>query len=349
VVPSALILAGGSGTRFWPLSRRDRPKQLLRLDADVSLLEETIARLDPLVPRERVWISTTAALAPRIVETLPGFPEERLLVEPAPRNTAPAIAWAVARLPEQAREQPVAVLPSDHRIADAAAFRAALSLACDSAARDGRILTLGVVPRWAETGYGYLELESAERSGGIERVVRFLEKPERTAAERFVASGRHLWNAGMFVFRGTTLLAAVARHAPAIAAGLERIAAAPARERELFDELPAISIDFAVMEKLDELWTVPLDCGWDDLGSWQALYEVLAHDAAGNLVRGEAVAVDARDNLLFADAGTIAVLGVEGLAVVRTGDAVLVLPRERAQEVRDVVDALRRAGRDELL
>ena len=180
-------------------------------------------------------------------------------------------------------------------------------------------------------------------------MLRFVEKPDRERAAAFLAGGRHLWNAGIFVFRGDLLLELVSRHLPALSAGLEAIAAAPGRLAELYRALPAISIDYGVMEKLDEIATLPLDCGWSDLGSWEALSEVLPSDGAGNSARGEVVAVDTRDNLLWSDQGTIAVLGVEGLVVVRTGDAVLVMPKGRSQEVRALVEALQARGREGLL
>lgn len=347
---SALILAGGSGTRFWPASRRERPKQFLTLEGDRSLLETTVDRLAPLVPPGRIWISTTAALADEVARQLPEVAPERILVEPAGRNTAPAIGWSLLRMPEEARRGAVAVLPSDHRIADPAAFRATLGAAFEIALDQDRVLALGVVPRWAETGFGYLEL-GAPLAGpaGLWRVERFREKPARADAEEFVASGRHLWNAGMFVFRGTTLLAEFERWAPELSAGLDRLRAEPARSEELYRALPAISIDYAVMERIEELATLPLDCGWDDLGSWQALFEVLAVDQDGNRSIGHTVAVDAEGNLLVSESGTVAVLGISGLAVVRTGDAVLVLPLERAQEVRRLVERLETAGRIDLL
>jgi len=347
---SALILAGGSGTRFWPASRRDRPKQLLPLDGERSLLARTVERLAPLVPAGNVWISTTEALAGAIRAELPDLAADRVITEPAGRNTAPAIAASLLAMPEPARRGAVAVLPSDHRVADPGAFRRALAAAFDAAESQDRIVALGVVPRWAETGFGYLELGgSVAGAAGLREVVRFREKPDRATAEAFVASGNHLWNAGIFVFRGTTLLAELERHAPELAAGLAAIPREPARREELYRALPAISVDYAVMEKTDRLAALPLDCGWDDLGSWQALYEVLPADAEGNRARGGLVALDARDTLVFAPAGTVALLGVEGLVVVHTGDAVLVLPRERAQEVRRLVERLEASGRPDLL
>lgn len=348
---TALILAGGSGTRFWPASRRARPKQLLALDGARSLLQETVDRLAPLVEPRDVWVCTTEALARDVRAQLPAVPTAQILAEPAGRNTAPAIGWALLQMPEAARAGTVVVLPADHRIGHPAAQRATLAAAVAEVERHDRVLTLGVVPRWAESGFGYLETgELLDAASGLCRVARFTEKPDPETARRFVAAGRHLWNAGIFVFRGTTLLAALARLSPEIWRGLAGLAGAPPGERGArYQALPAISIDYAVMEKLDDVATLPLDCGWNDLGSWAALAEVLPHDAAGNAARGEVVTIDARDNLLVAEQGTIAVLGVEGLVVVRSGEAVLVLPRERAQEVRAIVDRLTATGRLDLL
>jgi mannose-1-phosphate guanylyltransferase len=236
---------------------------------------------------------------------------------------------------EAARRDIVAVLPADHRVRDEESFREALAAARDAAAAGDRVLTLGVRPTHAETGYGWLEVgETLDAKSGLARVARFVEKPDRAAAERLLAAGA-LWNGGIFVFRGTTLLAHLENLAPEIACGLAAAAAEPARARDLYAALPAISIDYAVMEKLADLATVPLDCGWSDLGSWAALAATLPRDASGNV--------------LWSEGGHLAVLGVSGLVVVRTADTVLVLPRERAQDVRRLVEALAAAGRDELL
>jgi mannose-1-phosphate guanylyltransferase/mannose-6-phosphate isomerase len=352
----ALILAGGSGTRFWPLSRTPRPKQLLALESERSLLQETVDRLRPLVGPESVWISTTRHLAAEVRRQLPEVPPAQVLAEPVGRNTAPAIGWSVRAMPAAARQGVVAVLPADHRVADGAAFRAALERAAAAAGDEDRVMTLGVVPRWAETGYGYLELgEPLGAVPGVRRVRRFVEKPDARRAAEFLASGGYLWNAGIFVFRGATLLAHLARLAPELGQGLEAMAAAPSPEAadELYGRLPALSVDYAVMEKLDGIATLPLDCGWSDLGSWEALYEVLDADREGNAVHGgPALALDARGNLLVGDPGApglIAVLGVSDLVVVRAGDAVLVCPRGRSQEVRRLVDELKARGRADLL
>ncbi len=343
----ALILAGGSGTRFWPASRRRRPKQLLPLAGGETLLAATVERARPLA--DGIWISTTAELADAVRTAVPEVPAERVLAEPAGRNTAPAIGWSLLAMPEAARADVVAVLPADHRVGDVAAFRRTLEAARQVVAAGDRILALGVKPTRPETGYGYLEPgERLPGPPGLARVARFTEKPDRATAARLLERGA-LWNAGIFVFRGTTLWAQLERLAPAIASGLRAAAAEPARAAELYAAVPAISIDYAVMEKLEDLASLPLDCGWSDLGSWAALAEVLERDGADNVCRGDALALDAAGNVLWSEDGLLAVLGLRDVVVVRTADAVLVLPKERAQEVRQVVEALERAGRDDLL
>ncbi|MEO7795098.1 MAG: sugar phosphate nucleotidyltransferase [Thermoanaerobaculia bacterium] len=347
---SALVLAGGSGTRFWPASRRLRPKQLLALEGERSLLQGTVDRLQPLVPSERVWISTTAALRDAIAEQLPEVPASQILTEPSARNTAPAIGWSLLNMPEQVRSGALLVLPSDHRIADPVAFRAALALAAGVVEREAKILTLGVVPSHPETGFGYLEMaEALPGASGLRRVQRFTEKPDRANAERFVAGGQHLWNAGIFVFRGDVLLAALERHSPELWLGLAELARNPEKVDELYPQLHSISIDYAVMEKFAAMAALPLDCGWSDLGSWDALAGVLPADDDGNVARGGSVVVDGARNITFAEEGTIAILGLSDLIVVRSGDAVLVARRQDAQEVRRIVERLAASGRSELL
>ena len=342
----ALILAGGSGTRFWPLSRKARPKQLLALEGERSLLQETVDRLQPLVAPADVWICTTEALADAVREQLPEVPAGQVLAEPMGRNTCPAIGWAVDLM--EAGTEPIAVLPADHRIADDASFRGILGRAAQAVEEHDYVMTLGVTPRWPETGYGYLEL-GAELAPGLRHVLRFVEKPDVAAAEAYLAGGRHLWNAGIFVFRGTTFLELLGRHQPQLAAGLAAIAAEPLRASEIYASLPAESIDVAIMEKLDDIATLPLDCGWSDLGSWEALHEILPKDEAGNAIRGDALALDSSDNLIVSEGGLVAVLGVSDLVVVRSGDTVVVLPKARSQEVRRLVAELAARGRGDLL
>ncbi len=346
----AIILAGGSGTRFWPLSRRRRPKQLLALEGKRSLLQETFDRLQPLIPAQSVWVCTTTMLAEEVRRQLPEVPPEQILLEPEGRNTAAAIGWSVRSMPPEAREGVVAVLPADHRMGDPGAFRGTLAQAASAVEERDLVMTLGIRPYRPETGYGYLELaQELDPSTGLSRVERFREKPDAATAQAFVDAGRYLWNGGIFVFRGTTLLDLMKEHLPELSEGLEEIARQPERLQELYPDLPSTSIDFGLMEKLDNLGTLPLDCGWSDLGSWEALAEILEVDGSGNGSVGDVLALETSDSLLVADSGTVVALGVEGLVVVKTEDAVLVIPKERSQEVRTIIAALRERGREELL
>jgi mannose-1-phosphate guanylyltransferase len=356
----AVILAGGSGTRFWPASRRRTPKQLLPLagQADVPLIAATLNRLAPLVPAERVWISTGASLVDATAATLPSVPRAHFLAEPVARNTAPAIAWATATIARTEPDALVAVLPADHCIADEPQFRAVLSRAL-GAAEAGWLTTVGIVPTRPETGYGYIEVGKVV-ADGVHEAVRFVEKPSRDRAEAYVAGGCHLWNAGMFFFQARAMRAAIADHLPSLAAGLDALDAAAKEGREaevlatVFASAPSISIDHGVMEKAARIAVVPGDFGWNDVGSWLATWEMSARDAHGNALPEGSIAVDAKNNLvrdLSRSAGgkRWALVGVHDLVVVETDDAVLVIPRERAQDVRAVVEELGRRGETERL
>jgi len=355
----AVILAGGSGTRFWPASRRHLPKQLLPLAGREGepLLAATVRRLGPLVPPSRVWIATGPRIADATAAALPHVPRAHVLVEPVARNTAPPIGWAAATI---AREEPdalVAVLPADHYIADEPAFRACVARAL-AAAEKGYVATIGVVPTRPETGYGYIEV-GAPLGEGVSAVARFVEKPDRDRAQAFLAGGAHLWNAGMFFFRVDVMRAAIAKHLPALGEGLAKLDAAAARGAEaaalaeVFPAMPSISIDHGVMEKADKLAVVPGSFGWNDIGSWEVAWELAAHDVEGNALPEGTVTVDAANNLVkdltSGPRRRYALVGVKDLVIVETDDAVLVIPRERAQDVRLVVDALQARGETDRL
>ncbi|WP_434044688.1 MULTISPECIES: mannose-1-phosphate guanylyltransferase [Sorangium] len=363
-----LILAGGAGTRFWPASRAARPKQLLPLLGGEPLITATARRVLPLCARggsagwERIWIATGEHLVSPTRAALPDVSERRLLVEPAPRNTAPCIGWAAATIARDDPDAVVVVLPSDHHIADVPRFLEVLEAAVASAS-GGAITTIGIRPTHPETGFGYIEAEEAAgaASAAPRKVLRFVEKPSRERAAEFVASGRFLWNAGMFIFRAGDMRAAIRAHLPALAEGLDEIdsaaalgAAAEAEAvRRVFPRLPAVSIDHGVMEHVAGLAVVPGDFGWSDLGSWQSAWELAEKDERGNSAPAGSVLVDAQGNHLVDlrartggddDRRVIALVGVEGLVVVETDDALLIVPRDRAQDVKHVVDALKARG-----
>lgn len=354
-----VIMAGGSGTRFWPASRKSRPKQFLPLGADgeTPLLTATARRVAALSPPDRTLVVTREDLEAATHEALPELPRQNVLLEPQGRNTAPCVAWATATIRRRDPRAVVVVLAADAYIADEAAFAAALRTAADAAAQ-GAIVTLGIRPSRPETGYGYLHLGDALAGApeGVRTVRAFVEKPDAARARAYVADGQHLWNAGIFVFRADVMDAAVRAHLPEIAAAMDEFDAAARRGQEReevrrrYGSLPSISIDYGVMEKVHEVAVVPVDCGWSDVGSWQASWELGVKDPNDNVVRAMAVLADARGNVISAPHGkVVALVGVSDLVVVDTPDALLVVPRDRAQDVKKAVDALAAAGRNEVL
>ncbi|MFH1680943.1 MAG: sugar phosphate nucleotidyltransferase [Candidatus Eisenbacteria bacterium] len=352
----ALILAGGSGTRFWPVSREAEPKQFLPLLGAGSLLADTVARILPLVPAERILIVTGRSFTERARREAPMLPAENVIGEPAGRNTAPAIALAAARAELVAGAGEVmAVLPADHAIGDIARFHETLRAGEEFCLSEKVLLTLGVRPTRPETGYGYLEIgERRARARGLDvhAVERFVEKPDREDAERYAASGRHLWNSGMFLWRVDAIADALRAHVPGASDALEAFREAAATDlygvlEEYYPRLPALSIDYAVMEKASNVAAIPADFAWNDVGSWSALGELLARDREGNEVVGRHVGLGTRRSVIHAGSRLVATIGLDGFVVVETDRAVLVCPRDRAQDVRDLVRKLRDLGLEE--
>ncbi|HJX52058.1 MAG TPA: mannose-1-phosphate guanylyltransferase [Polyangia bacterium] len=350
----AVILAGGGGTRLWPASRRSRPKQLLSFGASESLLAATVRRLGALLGLERTLIVTAADQAQSIREALPGLPADNLVVEPAPRNTAPAVGLAAAHIARRAGQDALlAVVPSDAFIRDESQYAAALRTALAQASQT--IVTIGLKPTHPETGYGYLQTGAAV-AGNAEvcHVVRFVEKPDLLTARAYLASGDYLWNSGMFFFSAGRLLTEARRHLPELSSLLDELCASPdpiALAQQRYPRVPAISIDYGIMEKAGGIRVVPGSFGWNDVGSWSTLSDIRAKDKAGNVVSGDVILSAVSGSVVVSEPGAplVGVVGVDDLVVVATKDAVLVVRKDRAQEVRAVVDALLAGKRNELL
>ncbi|MBI5363216.1 MAG: mannose-1-phosphate guanylyltransferase [Planctomycetes bacterium] len=345
----AVIMAGGFGTRFWPASRKTLPKQFLPIGGKRALIAETAARLKGLVDPEHTLVVTGRDHVALVRKFLRKVPPENVLAEPCGRNTAPCVAWAAAELERRGGTSVQIVLPSDHVIQPARDFRKLLRAACEEALETRALCTLGVRPSFPATGYGYIEAaeELGKRSGAaVRRVARFVEKPDRARAEEFLASGRFFWNAGIFVWRTDAILAAMELHARDIVTAVRGIRSAADAER-IYPTLPSAPIDVAVMEKADNVRVLPIEFTWSDVGSWAALPEVVPADAQGNFASGGAsvLAHDSTGCVVHGKAGEIvALVGVKDLVVVRAGKALLVMPRERAQDVKHVVTRLEREG-----
>jgi len=351
-----VILAGGSGTRFWPRSRRRTPKQLLPFLNEASLIQETAERLRPVIPPERLWVLTNEALRRRVIRQLPEVPARQILAEPVARNTAPAIGLAAQVLGSIDKDAVLGVFPSDHLVARPARFRR-LVKAAYRGAEAGRLMVLGIEPRWPETGYGYIEFPAGTEPGALTPapVIRFLEKPDLKTAKRLVRAKRFGWNAGMFFWRASRFLEELRQHCPKTASLLASLPALGNRSfqsalRTSFPRMESISVDYAVLEKAERVHGLAADdIGWNDLGSWNAVYELLARSRGANVERSESVVLDGNGNYVDAPGKMVALLGVDDLIVVDTPDALLVTKRERAQDVRDVVARLRDLKREDLL
>jgi mannose-1-phosphate guanylyltransferase len=343
----AVILAGGRGERFWPQSREKKPKQLLPLTGGVSMLQETIARIEPLAPPANQWIVTSADLVAPVRRL--GVKSAHLIGEPAGRNTAPAIAVAAAEIARLDPEATMIVLPSDHHIADVARFRKALGTAAKLAQKE-YLVTIGIAPDRPETGYGYIERGEilGECDVPCYAVKSFREKPDRPTAERFVGSGYFFWNGGIFVWRAGVILEQIRALMPdlhrQLAAWQKKggLAAGKQAFATFYGEVEKISIDYGVMEKAGKVAVVKGDFGWDDLGSWEAIERFHRRDEQGNVAVGEVLAVDSAGNIVVCDKGLAAVLGARDLIVVRSGDAVLVAHRSQAQQIRKLLEEMRK-------
>ena len=345
-----VLLSGGSGTRLWPLSREMYPKQFLPLVGDDTMLQATWKRIAPLASLPPIVVANESHrfLAAEQLRVL-DVSNPAILLEPVGRNTAPAIAAAALQAMATGGDPLLLVLPSDHVIADAQAFRAAVVLA-SAAAEQGALVTFGVVPTGAETGFGYIQ---AAPGDGVRKVLRFVEKPDASTAQGYVDAGGYYWNSGMFLFRASRYLQELERLRPDILAATRTAFAAATRDgdfirldKDAFAMCPSESIDYAVMEKTDAAMVLPVDIGWNDVGSWSALWDVAVRDADGNACRGDVIAIDSRNSYAHARR-LVALVGVDDLVVVETDDAVLVAHKDRVQQVKEVVAQLKTGQRSQ--
>jgi mannose-1-phosphate guanylyltransferase len=369
----AVILAGGRGTRFWPRSRMRTPKQLLNIVGKETMLQQTVQRLLPVFPVSRMWVVTNGEQAAAVRRNVPKLGAARVLAEPVGRNTAAAIGLAAIHIAKREPEALMAVLPADHYIADASRYQAVVRAALAVAARGPNLVVLGIPPTRPETGYGYIErADEADGEAGVPvyAVARFTEKPALAKAEEYVASGRYYWNAGMFFWRVSTFLDCLQRFLPATHDALlrlEKLIGTPRYAKALkgiYPQLENISVDYAVMERATVspasirpgdaerpygVYVLPADVGWSDIGSWAAVYELLARAPGENVSAGECAAIDASGNFLWSPKKFIAAVGVHDLVVVETPDALLIVPRDRAQDVGKVVKWLEERNKKQLL
>ena len=351
-----LILAGGRGTRFWPRSRKAKSKQVLSFFGERTLIQQTVDRLRPVLDPERIWVLTNGHLRGEIVRQLPEVPKRQIIAEPAQRNTAPAIGLAAQIINGIDRDAVMGVFPSDHIIGQPNRYARILRGAFKAGA-EGRIVVLGIDPRWPETGYGYIELPRGVKAeaGAAVPVRRFREKPDPATAKRFVKAGHFYWNAGMFFWRTPVLLDALRQHLPRTSTLLASLPPFESRKfgaalAETFPRCENISIDYAVLEKARNVVGIPTgDIAWNDVGSWNAVYDLMPRDPWGNTGRGDMLMIDAKGNYVDSERRLVALLGVENLVVVDTADALLICDRERAQDVGRLVKLLEDQKRDGLL
>jgi mannose-1-phosphate guanylyltransferase len=365
-----VILAGGSGTRFWPRSRRARAKQVLALDGDRSMLQQTVERLHPIAGSNQVWVITNELLAAEIEAQLPGVPRGQIVEEPVARNTAPACGLAAFLVEKSNPDAVIGVFPSDHVIGDEPRFLKVIERGVQLAASGDVMVVLGIEPTRAETGYGYIETGDEgppDLCDGALHVRRFTEKPSRNRAEEFVAAGNYFWNSGMFLWSARTLAKAVREHLPETAPLLEEIAASFGTGRfhavfeELYPRCENISVDYAILEPRSakgehhsRLYCLPAEFGWNDLGSWESLYEYqvatrLRGDEEGNVTECDGVmTLDSGDNYVFSPKKFVALVGVQNLVIVETEDALLIADRKHSQDVGKIVKELAGSGRTEL-
>jgi mannose-1-phosphate guanylyltransferase len=356
----AVIMAGGRGARFWPRSREKKPKHLLNILSDRTIIQETVDRLVPLVPPRNILIVTGKKHAAELRRQLPEIPARNILVEPVGRNTAACIGWAALHIQNRSKDDIMAVLPSDHAVGDPDRYRKVLDAAAAAAEKYQGLITIGVKPTFPHTGYGYIEGGTAKGKVAGETLLAvqsFREKPNLNQAKTFLKTGRFYWNSGIFVWRAKTILSEIEKYLPDLHAGLMTIQSAMGKPSEtktlskVYQGLKAVSIDYGVMEKAKDVWVIPATFGWSDLGSWDALWDVSVKDEKGNAATGDSDALfqDSENSLVASPRKLVALIGMKDVLVVDTKDALLICKRGRSQDVKNVVDVLEATGKKRYL
>jgi mannose-1-phosphate guanylyltransferase len=352
----AVILAGGHGTRFWPRSRKKRPKQLLDIIGSESMIQLTLTRIKPLIPLENILIVTNKEQAPLIEEHLTQIKPENILAEPCGRNTAPALALASAYLLSKDQDSIMVVLTADHLIEKQYAFLSLLYEGTKLACKNEYLITLGIKPSFPETGYGYIQTgEKLVDTIVSYRAKRYVEKPDRKTAEEYLRDGRYLWNSGMFIWKTQTFWHALKRFLPYIYNSfyqLKDVFDTPnymEKVESIYKDIKSISVDYGIMEKSDKVLVIPANIGWNDVGSWTALDQIMKKEEHGNIIIGQHLGIDSKNIIAYSHKKLIATLGIQDLIIVDTEDALLVCHKDRAQEIRNIVNLLEQRGMDEYL
>lgn len=347
-----VIMAGGSGTRFWPLSREVMPKQLLRIDGGETLIQQTIGRVTPIIPLDHIYIVTNKNHAEQIRLQVQDIKKENFIIEPAAKNTAAAVGLSAVYLHYKNPEAIMCVLSADHVIRHKDRFLEILK-GSFKAAQEGYLVTIGIKPNRPETGYGYIEAGDRIDFPAAFSVKRFIEKPDIAKATEYIRDGHYYWNSGMFVWKSSIIIEEIGKHMPALFKGLKEIESSISKgdeesvARKVFSKLEPTSIDYGVMERSNKVAVIPADLGWSDVGSWTALDEISRRDKDGNVITGNVIDVDSRDSILYASNRLVATLGLRDMVVVDTEDATLVCRKDRAQDVKKIVEELKRRGAEE--
>ena len=354
----AAIIAGGSGTRLWPRSRQNKPKQFQSLHSETTLLQETVMRLEPLVERENIYIIAGQLHEEIVREQLDWLPADNYVGEPMGKDTAPAVGVIATLIAHKDPDAVILVTPADHVILKEKLFRHMLEVAELVAGEGPNVVTIGIKPTCAETGYGYIQMKESHRSVDdidIYEVMSFKEKPDAKTAEEYVSSWHYVWNSGMFIWSAKTIMNLYREHAPEMYKLLMRYDAAigtPSEAKvfeEIYDEFPRISVDYAILEHAKDIYVIPASIGWNDLGSWASIHDVMEQDEDGNAVVGNHVGVDTHNCLVHSKDRLIATVGLDNMIIVDGGDVLLVLPKGRSQDIKPLLEELKKQGKTDYL